>query len=456
MIAATTGPIAATTGPARYTVSAMLTVLRRGAVLLLLPALASCALWPDSEERGALPAKPVTSVVVPPLPPFGAIEPAFFGVHDHNPVGDDPAGWAAAPVGSLRAWDAGVIWRDIELSPGVYDFGRLDQVVDTAEAHGSDVLIVLGQTPSFHAKQPKAKSFYGDGAASPPTVKSWSAYVRALAERYAGRPVAYQVWNEANIKGFWRGTPAEMATLTKAAWDVLATITPRPTLVGPAFVTRLIGQRAWFDSYYAERVAGAPVADFVDVVSLQLYPDAHGTPETAMNLLTAARVTLDRRNVDKPIWNTEVNYGLTGLPVDPAPVDQQQANVARTYLLNAAQDIDRVYWYGWDQQSIVNTLLTEPDAATVTPAGRTFTQVQEWLVGSLMPPCGADASGTYSCLLRRSVGVRHVYWNPTKTVSITVPENATRYEKADGTKGKAVAGQPMEVGALPVMVESSE
>ena len=178
---------AATAGPARYTVSAMLTVLRRGAVLLLVPALAACALWPDGDERGALPAKPVTAVVVAPPPPFGAIGPAFFGVHDHDPVGDGPAGWPAAPVGSLRAWDAGVIWRDIELSPGAYDFARLDAIVDTAEAHGSDVLIVLGQTPAFHAKQPKAKSFYGEGAASPPSRRVLDG-VRPRGRRAVRRP----------------------------------------------------------------------------------------------------------------------------------------------------------------------------------------------------------------------------------------------------------------------------
>jgi len=43
------------------------------------------------------------------------------------------------------------------------------------------------------------------------------------------------------------------------------------------------------------------------------------------------------------IWNTEVNYGLTGLPVSPTPTKQQVANVARTYLLNAANRVERVY-----------------------------------------------------------------------------------------------------------------
>ena len=165
-------------------------------------------------------------------------------------------------------------------------------------------------------------------------------------------------------------------------------------------------------------------------------------------------MTLDRHGVDKPIWNTEVNYGLTGLPVDPAPVEEQQANVARTYLLNAAHDIDRVYWYGWDQQSIVNTLLTEPDAATVTPAGRTFATVQRWLVGGVMQACTADPAGTYTCTLRRSDGMRRVYWNPTAPASVPLPAGATSYETADGTVGKPTAGQVLEVGAVPVMVES--
>ena len=84
------------------------------------------------------------------------------------------------------------------------------------------------------------------------------------------------------------------------------------------------------------------------------------------------RTVLARYHVQKPIWNTEINYGLTGTEVDPAPTNEQQSNVVRTYLLNAANGVERVYWYGWDQQSIVDTLLTEPDLVTLTPAGRAF------------------------------------------------------------------------------------
>ena len=37
---------------------------------------------------------------------------------------------------------------------------------------------------------------------------------------------------------------------------------------------------------------------------------------------------------------------------------KQAAYVARTYVLNAANNVKRVYWYSWDLQNLANTLLT--------------------------------------------------------------------------------------------------
>ena len=435
------------------------------AALVFTLALTSCSLFvpEESGSRGgksppasstpavslttSATASPSPAVVVDPS--ATPVPPEFFGVHDH-----DPLSWPDAPVGSLRAWDSGVTWRLIETSPGAFDFSLLDATVEKAEANGSDVLLVLGQTPEFHAKDPTSESFYGAGASSPPRLAAWKRYVREVAERYAGRPVVLQVWNEANVAGFWSGTPAQMARLTKAAYDVLATVSPRPTLVAPALVTRLIGQRAWIDDFWAQRVDGKPISDFVDVVSLQLYPEADGTPESSMELLGAIRVVLARHGVTKPIWNTEVNYGLTGLPVSPTNTKQQAANVARTYLLNAANRVERVYWYGWDQQQIVDTLLTYADGITVTPAGRAFRTVQRWMAGATVQSCDTDTFGTYLCTLTYDGGVRRVYWNPSATVPVPFPDGATTFEKADGTSGRPRAGESLDVGQLPVMVQS--
>jgi polysaccharide biosynthesis protein PslG len=403
----------------------------------------------SGESEGARPAPPVLAVVVEPLPPIGAIEPSFIGLHDHDAVDS----WPSVPFGSYRAWDAGVTWRDIETAPGAYDFTRVDDIVDTAEEHNADVLLVLGQTPPFHAENPEAESFYGAGAASPPDLVAWQAYVRALATRYAGRDVAYQVWNEANVLGFWSGSPGQLAKLTAVTAQVLDTVSPRPTMVAPAMATRLIGQRAFFADFYARKVFGAPVASYMDVVSLQLYPEADAGPAESMHLLESMRVRMAELYVDKPIWNTEINYGVSGaVDVAPDAVAEQQAKVAQTLLLNAARGVDRVYWYGWDQQGLVDTLLTESDGVTQAPGGRTLEVVSEWLVGGVLESCEPDAAGTYTCVLRRTDRNFIVYWNPTTPATVPIPTGATRAEKADGTP-IATDGAELAVAAVPVMVE---
>ncbi len=437
--------------------------LRLSASALLMLGLAGCSLFtPDgaNRQRAARPsdtpiASTTASATATPsptvVPAAGSVTREFFGVHDH-----DPLSWPDAPVGSLRAWDCGVTWREIETSPGVFDFSRLDAIVETAKANDSDVLLVLGQTPVFHARNPASESFYGEGASSPPRLEAWKRYVRKVAERYAGQPVVLQVWNEPNVSGFWSGTPRQMARLTKATYDVLASVSPRPTLVAPALVTRLIGQRAWIDKFWAQQVDGQPVADFVDVVSLQLYPEADGTPESSMELLAAIRVVLERHGVAKPIWNTEVNFGLTGLPVSPVSTKQQMANVARTYLLNAANGVERVYWYGWDQQQIVDTLLTEPDGVTATAAGKAFRTVQRWMNGATVQSCDVDAGGTYLCTLTHGDELRRVYWNPTTSTSLTPPQDASSLESADGDDRNLTSGQSLDIGRLPVMATSTQ
>src|SRR5436853_514364 len=83
-----------------------------------------------------------------------------------------------------------------ETSPGQFDWGALDTAVSAAANAGARPLLVLGQTPVFHASRPDQEAGYGPGAASMPDLAAWSRYVTAVAERYGDR-IDYQVWNEA-------------------------------------------------------------------------------------------------------------------------------------------------------------------------------------------------------------------------------------------------------------------
>jgi hypothetical protein len=375
----------------------------------------------------------------------------YFGMTD-----SDVSTFPSARPGAVRLWDSGVTWREIETAPGHFDFARLDAAVNTARSKGSDVLLVLGQTPRFHAVRPGASSFYAPGASSPPKLWAWKRYVRKVAARYKGRGLDYQVWNEGNVPGFWSGTPAKLAELTKVTYKVLNNVDPKADVVSPALATRLAGQRKWLRTFYAQRTGGARVARWTDVTSLNLYPLTNQGPEASMRLLAASRTMLRNLGVTKPIWNTEINYGLQiggGGEARDISRRKEAAFVARTYVLNAANNVKRVYWYSWDLQNLANTQLTYA-TGSVTPAGNTWGVVRSWLKGTRSLGCSRAGNGTYTCTFKYGSGVKRVYWNPSRKTSVKTVSSATRLTYQTGGSTAIRGGKRIGVDFAPVMVRS--
>jgi hypothetical protein len=424
------------------------------AVLLTVVLASACTASSDPGAGASTRPHPKPSPTPSAVP--GGLGPEFFGMHDSSPVGDT---WPSAPIGSLRVWDAGVAWNQVERTPGTYDWSRLDQIVKTAGDHHTQVLIVLGQTPAFYSRHPKKVGAYGPGAASMPDLAAWTAYVKAIVTRYHAPDVAFQVWNEANVDGYWNGTYRQMAELTAAARSVVNTVTPRPLLVAPAMATRTLGQRAGLRLLYARRVNGVRLGDLVDVVSLQLYPEVGAGPERSDTWLTEARRILRLQGVpaDKPTWDTEINYGLQGGQAVPLlPPEQQAANVAMTYVLDAAGGLGRVFWYSWDLHGIANTDLVSADGSALSAGGHAFQTVRRWLLGTKPSACTTTADGTWACTMQSPEGQRTVFWNPRHQASVRTGFDATSYE----VLGQAAApvplgGTTLQVGDSPVLVTAA-
>jgi hypothetical protein len=399
----------------------------------------------------------------------------LFGVHDSG-LGSLGHG----TVGSLRLWDSGTTWREIEKSPGAYDFSRLDQIVSAAQARNVEVTLVLGMTPDFYATG-------GGGATSMPSdLGAWTRYVTAVVNRYKswnGRRgiAAYQVWNEANVRNFWTGSPMQMAQLTRATWHAVKGADKGAVVVGPAFAARIAEQTRGIGLFFQIKLSGRPVWRYMDVISLNLYPlDKYGsklgTPETSMSLLAKTRKRMrlwGRVPASKPIWNTEVNYGMRtgtygGTKAVGISVERQAAYVVRTYLLNAARGVKRVHWYTWNMSflpaggTLGNTLLTNPsDGSTLTLAGRAFGLVRGWMAGGKLvgaskkaPPCAADKRGTYTCIIKYRGGVKRIYWNPNKKVKIKAPDGAKDMVGVYGKRSRVEGGKSIRVDYRPVMVRS--
>ena len=299
-------------------------------------------------------------------------------------------GWDAGLEGVVppkasyyRLWDMKVAWRDVNPAPGVFDWSILDRRVSQAEAWGGRPLLVLGLTPQWAAADPAAgDSRWGAGSSSPPAnIDSWTTYIRAVSSRYGNRIGAYELWNEANLKTFWTGDAKQMLDLAAAAYPVIKQNSPGATVLAPSVTTRL-SSGGRFSADFLAAAAELPNRP-LDALTIHSYPKGTAgvsfdgnctaleergeTPQDCVSgrspAAAAQQRTRDIRQwqqavvgalgpdspiLKKPIWDTEVNYGLAGPGIIPGvdwTSDQGAKLMSYTFGDSAHLGIDVTVWY---------------------------------------------------------------------------------------------------------------
>jgi hypothetical protein len=393
-------------------------------------------------------------------PPGGPIPAAFFGMHIHYFATTTP--WPTVPFGSLRLWDAYVTWPRLEPKQGTWDFAALDKYLDAGQRQNIDVILPLGLSPAWVSSRPDEKSAYAPGnAANPANLEAWRNYVRTVATRYKGRIFAYEIWNEPNLKQFYSGTIDEMLQLAAAAYPIIKEVDPQAQVCSPSLTNQ--DGVVWLDQYLAQ--GGGKYAD---VIGFHFYanPDP---PEKALPLIQQVRGVLQKHNqAGKPLWNTETGWAISNrlTTVQAAPgaakfnsvvlsQDQASAYLARTFVLNWAENIQRVYWYSWDNKTMG---LTEADGKTLKEPARAYGEIRQWLLGAKMKSCGASADETWTCRITRPNGSdAWIVWNTDSPVEFRVPADwhARSVRDLSGGQLSVGANDTVRVTGSPVLFEHS-
>ena len=355
-------------------------------------------------------------------PPARSIPRTYFGLNV-NHMHDSPGFlWPLVPFGTFRTWDSGDVWAEIEPQRGVYDWRNLDRDLYEAEAHGTQVLFTLGQTPLWASSDPTKPSVYGNGRGAPPAnVDDWKDFVHTAATRYKGRIHAYEVWNEPDLD-FYTGTPAQMVPLERSTAEVVKQADPDAPLLAPAPSGISLNSLKWYDDYLS--AGGGRLVDGY-AVHLYQYPAEGDIPALGSFRSVLAAHGLGR----KPIWNTE-----SGLNRERHTIDDAAAFVAQEHVLDWALGFDRLCYYAYDNEyyfgldKSVNVVHADKsvdkirDAAHLNPDGVAYEQVQQWLVGAVMVSCASDRDGTWTTALLRPKGHRAwVVWNPDGSRPLAVP-----------------------------------
>lgn len=181
------------------------------------------------------------------------------------------------------------VWSGCNPQPDVWDCQHFDQILSGAKKTGVNVLPILCYDVSW--ARPAVEHLY-----------EWGEYVRHLVTDY-GRQVRYwEVYNEPNLKNFWRRDPngAEYAALLAKAYNVIKSIDPDIKVV--------FGGLSGVPLDYFEDALKAGAGEYFDVMNIHPY-HLRDIPEAIIPQIQKLQALMNKYGVgDKPIWITEIGW----------------------------------------------------------------------------------------------------------------------------------------------------
>lgn len=219
-------------------------------------------------------------------------------------------------------------WYDVNPNPGVYEWSKIDRVVAAAQARNMGVLATITHSPDW-AVTP------GDTPViSPPAREAdFGDFTALVAQRYAGRISAYEIWNEPNgATSFYPAPdPDRYTALLKDAYTKIKAVDPSVTVIAGvlgAVPTR--PEQGTIDSpSFLEAMYGAGAKGYFDAISFHPYqlstpysqgPSLVGSPINEVREMRALMVS--QGDAAKLIWASEY-----GLPTSVVSEEQQAAYI---------------------------------------------------------------------------------------------------------------------------------
>ena len=349
--------------------------------------------------------------------------------------------------GSLRTWNAqGAAWSEINPAFNLYNWSRLDWIVDQAQNKGYDVLYTFGRTPRWASSDPSAPMpGYGLGECAPPSnIQYWDDFVRAIVVRASGRIKYWEIWNEPQEfppRGYYCGDIPTMVKLQQHAYEIIKSIDPSAMVLTPSTAGG-VGPR-WMTKFL-----DAGGGRYADIMAFHGYADKEA--ESVLPVINNfARVFAAYGQESKPMWNTEAGWGENRGFADPA---LQAAFLAKFYLLHWSAGVERFYWYAYDEPEW-GTLWDRVNG--LRKAGSAYNEVRKWMVGATLDrPCAVDAE-VWTCNFSRPYGYRAIAtWDFKGDSSFAVEESYKQYRDLAGKTTK-INYHNVPISSSPILIETT-
>ena len=373
---------------------------------------------------------------------------AFLGVDENQREGADEQMLAmaqAAGIGTVRT-DA-LRWHALEVAPGVYDFAAGDSIVMAHQARGLRTILNIHGGSQFHT------GAWNNPPLTELELDAFGDYVEAIAERYSGRAMIYDIWSEPE-NWIWNPPlqPDQFAAILRTAAGRIRAVDPTATVVSGGIVH--------YSTDYIQGIVAAGGLEDMDGFGVHSYNI--GWPETLAEALLIVRSEIGAL----PVWDTE--WGWPSAPFAGetlAQARQRQAMVvARQYLSAWASGLSAVtYWSfldrGEDPYETGDTFGLVAYDYEAKPAYTATQTLSGMAAGRILVGVVDDTpAGVYGLRLDGRHDVLFVLWSTLggSPLTVTMPLSATVRGFLGGTVTPVEIGQTqvltLDAGTGPVYV----
>ncbi len=244
-------------------------------------------------------------------------------------------------------------WQGVEQEKGVYDFSKWDTEMAEADRLGLTVIGCWFGNNKLHEDDGRGGIQTEEGR------QAFAAFAAACAKRYKDQKVLWEVWNEPNVRTFWRKDGKHNSDeFAQEYTDLVKAIMPAVLAVDPdAFVIAGSVSNYWKPSYeWTEACFKNGMLD-TGIKAWSTHPYGLKTPEEFTVGHTITRELLKKYGKPAmPILNTERGFAIKELKNNEGwsggNKDQvfayQAWHFVRQYMADQMNGVPITIWYEWD------------------------------------------------------------------------------------------------------------
>ena len=217
-------------------------------------------------------------------------------------------------------------WSGIEPSKGTYRWGWYDRSATIQHDSGLTIYQITHDCPTWASGKT-------DRRYPPTNPADMGNFFRNLVARFKDRVKYWEIWNEADIKTFYLGTPEEYAACLKETYRQIKEADPEAKVLVCSF--------ALAPGEFAEKIFVAGIADSFDIYNVHYY----GDPQGVVHRLRNHKKFMEKHGIRKPIWVTEMGAFHHKDRGDQQTLRGEASYLVKAYVYGLANGAERFFYF---------------------------------------------------------------------------------------------------------------